>query len=72
MIRPQNNKNNWKFFIYKVLVVIFTFKVVCSVLKRLVRINYKWITNAEVTTSEITTLGREHYNTERSGFSSYP
>ena len=54
------------------LVVIFRFKIVSSVLKRLVRINYKWITNAEVDASDITTLGREHYNTERSGFSSCP
>ena len=40
MQSQNNNRENCKFFMYKLLIIIFTFKIFGSVLKRLVRMNF--------------------------------
>ena len=57
----------WNIFIYKFLVVIITFKIFSTVLKRSVRITFNGFENTKVNTSDITS-GHEHCNKKRPAF----
>ena len=55
--RPLINKNrNWKFFTFKLPVVIFMFKIFNSVLNRLVRMTFNGLTNANRSILAIKTM----------------
>ena len=66
-IQPQSYKNR-KFFISKLLVIIFAFENYSSVLKLLVRMIFNGFTKAKVSTSDIMAKRHEHYSTRTETF----